>query len=147
MGNVACARRIRAGAASDKPMLEVEINRVDAEALQAGFACLLHVFRAAVHSRAAVRQPQVSELGRDDIAVALPGDRAPDQLLVGAFAIGVGRVDEIDAQIERPVNRLDCKCRIGIAIDGRHPHAAETDAGHIKGAKLASLHGRIIRVL
>src|SRR5262249_33276237 len=67
-------------------------------------------------------------------------DRLPDQRLVGALAVGIGGVEEIDAEIGRPVDGRDGKLRIGRAVDRRHPHTAKAERRHFELAELATLH-------
>jgi hypothetical protein len=67
------------------------------------------------------------ELGRDHVFVPLTLDRLADQLLVGQWAIDLGGVDEVDAELERA---SDCCYRfrlVGGAVEGRHAHAAEAE--------------------
>ena len=110
IGCTACARRIVCGAASDRPepahlafahqlrhrahrvldrrvgidaMLVVEVDRVDAEAVEARVARLANVFGLTVDAlESAVGVAHVAELRRDDHAVAPPADRAADELFV-----------------------------------------------------------------
>src|SRR5207247_775005 len=55
--------------------------------------------------------------------------RAPDQLLVGVGAVHVGRVEEVDAQVERAVDGRDRLAVVVRAVELRHAHAAEADGG------------------
>ena len=160
IGCTACARRIVAGAASDKPrkrtlpartssaiaptvssigvsridaMLVVEVDHVDAEPREARLARLPNVLRPAVDAlERAVRVAHVAELRRDDDALAPPADRATDQLLVAAAAVHVGGVEERDADVERAVDRRDRLGLVAAAIEVRHTHAAEAHCRHTK---------------
>jgi hypothetical protein len=86
-------------------VLVVEVDVVDAEALQRGLAGLAHVVRLAVDAEiAAVLAALVAELGGEHDLVAAAGDRAADELLVGERAVHVGGVEEGAPQLERPVD-------------------------------------------
>src|SRR5579859_4090545 len=169
MGCAAWARRSVAGAASEMPRWRtlplpdqpsqrahrvldrhrridpvdvVEIDRVHAEALQAGLAALRDVFRPAVRAGAAVGEPDVAELGGQDDLVAPAFDGAADQALVRAVAaVGVGGIDEIDAELDRAMDGGDGLGLAGIAVDRRHAHAAETHGAHVEPTQAAALHG------
>src|ERR1051326_2672791 len=84
------------------PVLVIEVDDVDAEALERGFARLLNVFRPAVDpARAAV----LAEFGGEDDTLATPFERAPKQLLVLPEAVGVRAVEKIDAEVDRLVKK------------------------------------------
>src|SRR5207237_8482166 len=88
-------------------MLVVEIDSIDAEALEGSFAGLSHVLWLAVDPKesACLRIAHVSELGRDDDLVAFSLDRAPDQLFVGVRAVYVRGIEQVDSAVECLVNR------------------------------------------
>ncbi len=138
IGCVAWARRIVSGFASLRPMwrilpaatcsaeradrlldrdvrvhavLVVEVDVVDAEPLQRAVERPAHVLGAAVEPAVAVLVDDDSELGRELDLVAAIGDRLADELLVLAHAVHLGRVEEGDAELERPVDRRDRLCR------------------------------------
>src|SRR5437867_669370 len=112
------------------PVLVVEVDRLDAEALQAPVACGAHVLRPPVdgaHPRVVAAHD--AELGGDDDLVAPAADPAPDELLVGVGAVHVGGVEEVDAEVERAVDGRDRFAVVVRAVELRHPHAAEADGG------------------
>jgi hypothetical protein len=90
-------------------VLVVEIDGLDSQALQAGFAGSAHVFRLAVHSA------NVGVLGIANdaefrgqyklIALALEG--AADQFFVFVRTVDIGGIEKVDAEFERPVNGGD----------------------------------------
>ena len=62
----------------------------------------------------------------------MPLDRAGDQLLVAAGAVGVRGVEEIDAELARPADRRDRRIRVGLVVERRHRRAAEPDRRHLQ---------------
>src|SRR5881398_2239538 len=118
-------RRVRIHA-----VLVVEVDRLEAEALQAPVARGAHVLRAPVdgaHPRVVAAHD--AELGGDDDLLAPAAEGAPDQLLVGVRAVHVGGVEEGDAEVERAVDGGDRLVVVARAVELRHPHAAEADGG------------------
>ena len=72
------------------------------------------VIRVALGSGLAVGQANVAELGGEDVLFAAALQGAADQLLVGAVRpVGIGGVDEVNAEIRRPMQRRDRLIRIG----------------------------------
>src|SRR5437763_800943 len=70
------------------------------------------VLRAAVGAPdAAVAVRDLAELRRQDDIVAPAPDCAPDELLVRVRAVDLGRVEEVDAELERTLDRAD---RLGV---------------------------------
>ena len=96
-------RRVRVDA-----VLVVEVDVVDAEALQRGVASRCGRSR---DEPSIVRVPSssrtIAELRRQHDLVATTGDRAADELLVRARAVHVGGVEEVDAELERAMDRRD----------------------------------------
>ena len=117
-------------------MLVVEIDVIDAEALQRRVARLAHVvgLPADAEERAVVAA-HVAELRRQHDLVAAVADGAADQLLVRERAVHVGRVEKVAAEVERAMDRGDRLRVIVGAVELRHPHAAEADGGD--GERLA----------
>ncbi|MGX1114982.1 hypothetical protein RKD37_000345 [Streptomyces ambofaciens] len=114
----------------------VEADRVDAEPAGGLLGSTLGVCRIAVARPRAVAGTQVAPLGRDeDIGGTGPvlAQCAGDELLVVAHlvrvtVVGVGRVDEGDADVERSVDSGDRPFRVRASLD-RHRHSAEPDRG------------------
>ena len=126
-------------------MLVVEVDGVDAEALQAGLAAGAHVVGLAADAapERVVRVAHDAELGGDDDPVAPALDRLADEDLVGVRAVDVGRVEERDPEIERAVDRRDAFGFVGRAVELGHAHAAETEGGHGEGAEMTHVHGDV----
>jgi hypothetical protein len=125
-------------------MLVVEVDHFDAEALQARLARLHHVFRPPVDALLAVGAFHLAELRHHQRLVAPAAlERAPEQRLVVAPAVHVGRVEVVDAALERVVDDADRLLVVGVAVYARHRHQAETDGGDFEGraAELALFHG------
>src|SRR3954447_12360399 len=107
-------------------VLVVEVDVVDVQALERCVAGLTHVLGVAADAQAlAVLAADVAELGGEHDLVAAVGDRVADELLVREGAIHVGRVEQSDAQLERPVDGAGGLALVGLAVELRHPHAAE----------------------
>ena len=64
--------------------------------------------------------------GEDDLPAALL-DLPADQELVGVRAVGIRRVEKIDPEIERPVERRHRFRIVPGTVRGRHPHASEAE--------------------
>ena len=124
----------------------VDVDPVGAEALQAALARVPHEGRRPVvgqlplPARAGVRVPVVADLGRVDDVVAPPLEGLREQRLAPPVAVGVGRVEERDAAIERGPQQLH---RLAIVLlapppGGQRPHSeahlGDADVGAGKGA-------------
>jgi hypothetical protein len=123
-------------------VLVIEIDDLQAKTLQARLAGLHDVLGTAVDSLLAVGALGLAELGCDDDLVAPALERAPEQLLVVPPAIHVGRVEVVDAAVERVVDDRDRLVVVGVAVDARHRHAAKSDGGDLDGGatELALFH-------
>src|SRR6266568_6597967 len=55
----------------------------------------------------------------------LPLDRPTDQLFVRVRPVDIRRVEKVDAQFQRPMNRRDGFLIVTPAIKFRHPHAPQ----------------------
>ena len=67
------------------------------------------------------------ELRRDHVLVAMARDRPADELLVGQRAVELRGVEEVDAELERALDRRDRLVFVGRAVERRHSHAAEAE--------------------
>ncbi len=117
-------------------MLVIEIDGLDAQAPQAGFAGLAHIVGLAVHAADAriVGIAHDAELcGQHDL-VALAFDGAADEFFILVRAVDVGRVEKRDAKFERPVNGGDGFVVIASAVKLGHAHAAEAEGGDLETA-------------
>ena len=117
-------------------VLVVEVDHLDAEALEGGLAGLLHVVGPAVHAVRPARVLRLAELGGEEDLVADALQRLADHRLVVAPAIHVGAVEMRDAEIDGVADQLDGLRVVRVAIDAGERHAAEADGGD-RGAALA----------
>jgi hypothetical protein len=137
-----------------------QVQVVGAQALQAGLAAAAGVLGPAVGGLAAIGQREVAELGRDHGLAAAAAQRGADPALVQAVPVGVGGVEEVDAQLQRAVHqRRERLLRAGAEIlrahavaQGQcgHPQAAGTEEPlfHVclsPGGRLLSLPARPLR--
>ena len=121
-------------------MLVIDVDHVDAEALQARLAGAQHVGRAAIDVLLAVGALRLAELGGHHHAIAAPTQRLAEQLLVVPPAVHVGRVEKVDALVERVVDHADRLLVVGIAVDARHRHQAEADGRNLDAALAEGAH-------
>ena len=70
-----------------------------------------------------------AELRRDRHLVAAALDRTADELLVRERPVHVGRVEERDAEVERPADGDERLVVVVVAVEVAHAHAAETLGG------------------
>jgi hypothetical protein len=78
------------------------------------------------HSIRACRD--AAELGREkNTLTACLFQEAPDQFLIVANAVEVGRIEEVDALIKRALHRLHRLAFVGGAIGLRHANASEPE--------------------
>ncbi len=105
-------------------MQQVKIDPVGLEPLQAALAGLDHALL-----RGVVRQ----HLADDEQPVAMPGDGAADDLLGGAAAVHLGRVDQIHAEV-------DAELQGGLLVGG-----AAAVLAHMPGAEAEGRHAFAIR--
>jgi uncharacterized glyoxalase superfamily protein PhnB len=80
----------------------VEVDIVGPEALERRVELLFYLGSREAPVGVAHREEQ---LGGEDVAVARAGgERFPEEALGGAATVDIGRVDEVDAQVERLVH-------------------------------------------
>ena len=114
-------------------VLVVEIDRVDLQPLQRRVARLPHVIRRSVDAEIrAILGADVSELGRDDDRVAAAFDRASDEPLVREGAVDVRGVEEIDPELQRPMDRRDGFVLVAIGVEVGHSHAAKSEGRYFQ---------------
>ena len=77
-----------------------------------------------------VRIPHDAELGGKHDLVALGPDGAADELLVRVRAVDVGGIEEVDAQLEGPVDGGHGLVAVAGAVELAHAHAAEALGRH-----------------
>ena len=127
-------------------VLVVEVDLVDAEALQGAVDRLPDVLRGAVEPAerrhvAGDGVVQVAlELARDHVLIALALDRLADQLLVGQRAVDLRGVEEVDAKLEGALDGRLRLLQVGLAVEGGHTHAAKSDLRDLEVTKISSLH-------
>ena len=124
------------------PVLVVQIDHIDLQALQTRFASLLHIFGPAIDRRLAVGAAHIAELRCDDVLVPLALDGAGQQRLVLAGAIEVRAIEMADANLRRPVQRGDRLLLGPWCVEPRHHHAAKADHRQIDiaAAKFPGFH-------
>ena len=83
--------------------------------------------RGSRRSRGAGARGSPARLGGHHGLVAAAGDRATHELLVGAAPVRLGRVDERDAEVERPAHRADALRGVRGAVVAGEAHRAEAD--------------------
>ena len=149
LGNEVLERReqlVRADRVHARVVELVHVDAVGAEALQAALARVPHEVRSPVvgqlplAARSGVRVPVVADLGRVHDLVAPPLERLREQRLPAPVAVGVGRVEERDAPVERRPQQLDGLAVVLLAppSGGQRPHPeahlGDADVGAGKGA-------------
>src|SRR5207247_613824 len=80
--------------------------------------------------------------GREHDLVTAIADRTPDQLFIDVRTVHVGGVEEVDADLDRAVDRRDRFVIVARPVELGHAHAAEPDRRDLKTilAEYASLH-------
>jgi hypothetical protein len=102
------ADRIFDGRLGIDAMLVIKVYGIDAETTQAGLASRAHILRPSVDAEeTAVVAAHVAELGRQNDFIAASFDGTPDEFFVRERPVHVGRVEEVDAQLQRAMNGRD----------------------------------------
>ena len=115
-------------------VLVVEVDVIDAEALERGIARLADVVGTAVDAYPrSVVTPLVAELRREDDLVATTANSASEKLLIRERAVHVGGVEKVHAEVERAMDRRNRLRVVVAAVELRHAHAAEADRGYLEG--------------
>jgi len=113
-------------------VLGVQVDGVDAEALERRIARGLHVLGLAVDAEeVALGVAHDAELRGDDRLVATPSQSRPEQALVRPRAVHVGGVEEVHALVEGVVDERRGRRVVGAAIELGHAHAAEANGGDL----------------
>jgi hypothetical protein len=77
---------------------------------------------------AAIRAALGPKFDADQRAIAVGALKcSADQHFVVAHGVEIARVDQVDARVERGMNRGDALGLVGRSITSRHPHAAESE--------------------
>ena len=129
------------------PVELVEIDVRDAKSLQARLAGRADVLGPPVdpaHARVS-RLAHDAALGGQHHPIAAIADGAADQLLVLVRPVHVGGVEQIDAEVERAVDRGDRLGLVGGAVELAHAHAAEAERRDFEGTESPSLHRSLLQ--
>ena len=95
------------------------------EPRQRAVTSFAHMLRPAIRALdPPLRVDGEAELGGENDIVAASLDGAPDQPFVLERAVDLGGVEEVDAELERPVDGCDRLRLIGDAVGPAHTHAA-----------------------
>ena len=86
----------------------VDVDAVEAETLEAAFDGLLDVRGAGVVLPDAGAVARPADLGGDDEIVGIGLERLGDQLFGDVGAVGVGGVDEVDAELDGAAQGGEC---------------------------------------
>jgi hypothetical protein len=111
----------------------VQVDALDAQAAQARLAGGAQVLGPAVGVPALRRRPHDAALGRDHEPRRVGMQCVGDQPLVGLGAVGVGRVDEVHAELDRTVqhsSRFVPIRRVAPDAGTGEPHRPVTEAVH-----------------
>ena len=108
----------------------VEVDVIRLQALERGLDPVDDVLAGEAGVVRPVAHPAV-HLGGHDGLVAPPGDGFPDVLLGDAARVDVRRVDEVDPDVERPV---DDPGRLGLVRSVAEGVAAQPYGGHLQPA-------------
>src|SRR5262249_8238881 len=124
--------RLLDGSRGIDAMQVVEIDDVDLEPRQRALAGRADVFRTAVAVVALSRRRALHHqtgFGRAHDLLAESGDRGPHESLVGVRAVGVRRVEVVDAEPDRTSDQPDALRVLdgGLVVRPRESHAAEPD--------------------
>jgi len=112
-------------------VLVVEVDVIHAQPPERALAGLVHVLRPTVYASPpfTVRAAHEAELRGHPHFVTPVADRLADQLLVGVRAVGVRRVEQVNPQVQGPVDRRDGLGLVGGPVGIAHAHASESHRG------------------
>ena len=127
----------------------IHVDVIDTEPLQRGLAGRADVLGPAVAAAkrrigGAAHHPAFRRHDRRRTAIA---QRAPDEPLVLAAAVHVGRVDQRHPELERAVDRARRLAFGDGIVELRHPHAAQPDRADLRAVRAESpcVHRRCLR--
>ncbi len=115
----------------------IQIDALDAQPLQARLPRLAQMRRAAASFPLIAPRADQPALRRDDEAVRVRMQRFGYETLIDVRSVGVGRIDEVDAQLQRSQQHAACGLAIlRLAPDARagQPHRTEAEAIHVQVA-------------
>ena len=108
-------------------VLVIQVDDVDAEALQAGLAGFDDILGAAVDAVGLAGALGLAELRRHHHAVAAAFQGATEHLLVMAPAVHVGGVEMVHAGVDGVADQVFRHRVVGGAVDAGQRHAAQAD--------------------
>src|ERR1035441_4665517 len=112
-------------------MLIIKVDLPDSEPLQTRITTLADIFGPAVHAeKLALFITDISKLGGQDHLVTAALYRPTHEFFIDPATIHVGGVEEVDAQIECPMNRGNGFLVVTRSIEFRHSHAAQAQCRH-----------------
>jgi hypothetical protein len=114
------------------PVQVIEVDGLDAEALQRGLAGSRHIVGTAIDADPALGFRHLAELGGQHHRVAEAPDDPADQLFVVPAAVDVGGVEQGDAEFDRLLERGGGLRIVALVVTGGHGHAAEPDGGNFE---------------
>ena len=124
-------------------MLVEQIDHIGVQALQARLANFAGMGGLAVDARHPAIFDAKTELGGDHQAIALALDRLAQQLLIGARAIDLGRVEEGDAPLGGGIHDGERSVFIAL-ITKRHRAKAQTGNFETGTTKTNMMHVRTL---
>jgi hypothetical protein len=113
----------------------VQVDPVELQPPQAGLAAFLQALRPGVARPLAGAGPPQAALGGDHEAGGVGMQRLGDQVLAHLGAVRVGRVDQVDAELDHPMEQaLGLVGIVRRAPDAvsRDPHRAEPEPAHLE---------------
>ena len=119
----------------------IEVDALELQALQASVECAAQMLGAAVRVPTAPARSHDPALGADDKALGVGIQGLRDEGFGSVRPVAVGGVEEIDAELKRPMQQQLRCARISrrapdVAAVGGHAHCAETHAAHDELAEL-----------
>src|SRR5260370_36634248 len=125
-------------------VLVVQINVIDGEALEAGFASAAGVLGLSVYAARLriIKIAHNTEFGGQHDLIALAFDRAAHEFFVLEWAVHVGGVEKVAAEFDGPVNGGDGLRFVARSVKFGHAHAAESKGGNGEAlrSELAEFH-------
>jgi hypothetical protein len=122
----------------------VQVDPLEPQSTEAFPAALLDALRAAVRAPLAGAIPEKARLGRDHEPLGIRMEGLGDQLLADLRTVGVGCVDQVDAELHRAAEDRER----GVAVRrwppdalAGDPHRAEAEAAHRELATEGELPG------
>src|SRR5262249_9752337 len=112
----------------------VKVDGLHPESFETALDRLARVFGPAVNASngGGVGDTRDAELGGQKHLIALPLDRATDQLFIGVWPVHVRRVKKIDAELHRAVNGGYGFSIVTTSVKLAHAHAAEADGRDLR---------------